>query len=379
MSSHSIHGRNPLTGKFIEVRIQNGIISSVRSKASRDDLWLSPGWIDLQVNGYAGFDLNAESIEPDLVHALARRLLSLGVTTFVPTIITASEDRIIAALMAIREARKQSPLTQHVIPFVHLEGPHISAIDDAHGAHPRGFVRPPDILEFERWQTESNGLVCMVTLSPHWGSALPYIERLASRGCYVAIGHTNADPGCIHEAAAAGARISTHLGNGVSRDLPRHPNLLWAQLADDRLMASFIADGQHLPADTLKAMLCAKGDGRSILVSDVTSLGEMPPGTYKTPIGGTVELTADGRIAILGTQILAGAALPLKSGIANVSRLPGFSLGDAVRMVTENPGCLIGGRGVLRVGAEADLVQFRWNENSGEIEIIQTLVCGEAI
>ncbi|MGA8530527.1 MAG: amidohydrolase family protein [Acidobacteriaceae bacterium] len=376
MTQQRIHGRNALTGEFIEVCIEDGVIQSIAPALSGEDVWLSPGFIDLQVNGYAGCDLNAESVGPDVVTALMYRLFTVGITTFVPTIITAAEDRILAALDAVREARQRSPLARRVIPYVHIEGPHLSPADGARGAHPREQVRPPDIAEFERWQAASGGLVGMVTLSPHWDEALAYIAHLASRGCVVAIGHTDAEPARIHAAAEAGAVLSTHLGNGVAGELPRHPNLLWAQLADDRLTASFIADGHHLPADTLKAMLRAKGKERSLLVSDAVALAGMPPGRYETPVGGTVELTAEGRIGIPGTRTLAGAALPLKSGIAAVARLAGFSLGDAILMATENPGRFAGGRGVLRVGADADLVQFRWDPAGGDIEIVSILVRG---
>ncbi|HEY1808561.1 MAG TPA: amidohydrolase family protein [Acidobacteriaceae bacterium] len=377
MTRQSIHGRNPISGEFIEVVTEDGVILSIASAASGDDLWLSPGFIDLQVNGYADCDLNAESITPDLVTALMSRLFADGVTTFIPTIVTAAESRIVAALRAIGEARRCSTLARHVIPFAHVEGPHISPADGPRGAHRREHVRAPEIAEFERWQQASGGLVGMVTLSPHWDSALPYIAHLASRGCVVAIGHTDAEPSRIHAAAAAGAVLSTHLGNGVAGDLPRHPNLLWAQLADDRLAATFIADGHHLPGDTLKAMLLAKGRERSILVSDSVALGGMPPGRYETSVGGIVELTAEGRIGIPGSRNLAGAALPLRSGIANVARLPGFSLGDTIPMVTENPGRFAGGRGRLRVGADADLVQFRWDRTAG-VEIVRVLVRGLA-
>lgn len=376
MTQQLIHGRDPLTGEFIEVLVEDGVIRSIAPGQPGDDLWLSPGFIDLQVNGYAGFDLNAESITPDLVTALMYRMFAVGVTTFIPTLITSSEDRIVEALHVIAEARNRSALVKHVIPFAHVEGPHISPADGPRGAHPREHVRPPDIAEFERWQAASDGVVGMVTLSPHWDQALSYIAHLANRGCVVAIGHTDAEPFRIHAAAEAGAALSTHLGNGVAGELPRHPNLLWAQLADDRLGATFIADGHHLPADTLKAMLRAKGTERSILVSDAVALAGMPPGRYETSVGGTVELTAEGSIGIPGTRTLAGAALPLKSGIATVARLPGFSLGEAIQMATENPGRFAGGRGVLRIGADADLVQFRCDSASGEMEIVELLVRG---
>jgi N-acetylglucosamine-6-phosphate deacetylase len=376
VNRQSVRGRDLASGEIVEVVVDDGLIRAITPVSSGEERWLSPGFIDLQVNGYCRHDLNAESLTPEVVIALARELVALGVTTFLPTLITAAEERLVAALRSIAEARLISPLAAHMIPCVHMEGPHLSPTDGPRGAHSRAQVRPPDCDEMERWQAASGGLVGLVTLSPEWDGALDYIAHLARRGILVALGHTDADPARIHAAAQAGAVLSTHLGNGVAGDLPRHPNLLWAQLADDRLTATFIADGHHLPADTLIAMLRAKGIERSVLVSDAVAVGGLRPGLYQTPVGGTVELTAEGRIGIPGTRTMAGAALPLRAGIANVARLPGFSLQQAVRMATENPGRFLGGRGVLRVGAPANLVQFAWHPADGHLEIGRVFVRG---
>ncbi len=362
---------------MLEIAIADGRIASIAPGRSDDGSWLSPGFIDLQVNGYSGSDLNSGNVNPSDVIALTRKLLATGVTTFLPTIITASEENIVAALRAIAEARQISPSVAHVIPFVHVEGPHISPADGPRGAHPREHVRQPSIAEFERWQAASGGLVGMVTISPHWDNARHYIATLASHAIRVAIGHTDAAPAQIHAAVDAGATLSTHLGNGLGSPLPRHPNLLWAQLADDRLAATFIADGHHLPADTLKAMLRAKTIERSVLVSDVVALGGMPAGVYDTGVGGRVEVTSDGRIAGAEGGYLAGAYLPLMNGIARVAGMDGFSLGDAIQMATQNPGRFVGHRGRLRVGADADLVRFDWDTETATLRIETIFVQGE--
>jgi N-acetylglucosamine-6-phosphate deacetylase len=294
----SISGRDPHTGRTIEVEIRDGIIAAITDVPLAEPLWLSPGLVDLQINGYQGFDLNSDNLTSDTVIDLSRSVLASGVTTFLPTIITASEEKIVACLRAIAAARQLNPALRHMIPGVHVEGPHLSPEDGPRGAHPREHIRPPSMAEFDRWQRASGGLVKLVTLSPHFEEAPNYIATLHARGVLVSIGHTHASPEQIHAAVDAGATLSTHLGNGIADPLPRHPNLLWAQLAEDRLTAMFIADGHHLPNDTLKVMLRAKGLDRAILVSDVVALGGMPPGLYETPVGGLVELTTDGRLSL---------------------------------------------------------------------------------
>ncbi len=376
MSVRTLTGRNTSNGQCLRVTMEDGRIAAIERGPEDEALWLAPGLIDLQVNGYGGCDLNAETADADVMLELARRMAATGVTTFVPTLITAPEERIIRGLQAIAEARSASAFAARAIPYVHVEGPHIAAEDGARGAHPREWVRPPSLAEFERWQAASGNLVGMVTLSPHWDGAEEYIAALVTRGVSVAIGHTHAAPERIHAAAAAGATLSTHLGNGIAGILPRHPNPIWAQLADERLTASFIADGHHLPADTLKAMVRAKGVEHSMLISDAVALAGRPPGVYDAPIGGRVELSADGRASVAGTNILAGAVRPLKDGVAWATASGVCSLGNAVRMATEIPGRFAGRRGLLRVGEAADVVRFALDTQSKSLRLDTVLVDG---
>lgn len=375
--SQAISGRDPRTGKQLLVRFDEGRITAVERGVGDDTAWLAPGLIDLQVNGYQGDDFNADHLTVEAVQRLARSLLAMGVTTFLPTLITAPEEKIIQNLRVIAAARKADPLLAHMIHSVHVEGPHIAPEDGPRGAHPRQYVRPPDFDEFMRWQAASGDLVGMVTLSPHYAGACQYIHALTQQGINVSLGHSGATPEQIHAAAAAGARLSTHLGNGVANPLPRHPNLIWAQLADDRLSATMIADGHHLPSDTLQVMLRAKTASRAVLISDFVALAGLPPGEYDAPVGGKVELHADGRLNVAGTGFLAGATGMLKDAIAYVACNTDLGLGDAVRMATENPGRFIGDRGVLRVGAPADLVRFRWEEGSSSVAIEVVIVKGQ--
>ena len=370
-SSQRILGRDPATGRGIAVTTEGGLIKAIEYVDHGEQLWLSAGFVDLQVNGYAGHDLNGPTLDVATVRALCQALLKVGVTTFLPTLITAPESRIIAALRTIREARAQYSEVAAMVAGIHVEGPHIAPEDGPRGAHPAADVRPPSLAEFDRWQEAAGGLVRLITLSPHWPEAPAYIRHLVKAGVTVSLGHTSADAAQIGAAVEAGASLSTHLGNGSHAMMNRRHNHLWPQLADDRLTAMFIADGHHLAPDQLKVMLRAKGGGRALVVSDTVALGGLPAGKYVTPVGGKVELREDGFLAIDdGTgHYLAGAALPMIAAIPVLVGQVGLALGEAVALMTKAPGRYVGGRGVLAVGQPADLVAFRWDGSSARPEV----------
>jgi N-acetylglucosamine-6-phosphate deacetylase len=373
----TVDGIDPRTGKGIAIDIAEGKIAAVRAAENTSAHFLSPGLIDLQINGFRGFDLNDGEVTPNVMLSLCEELLSVGVTVWLPTIITASEASILQTLEAIGKIRAGHRLIAEMVPGVHVEGPSICDRDGPRGAHPQKHVRPPSIAEFDRWQRASGDLVSMVTIAPEHEGSIDYIRALTKRGVHVALGHTAATPGQIHAAAEAGAVLSTHLGNGAAAMLPRHPNFIWAQLADDRLMASFIADGWHLPPDTFKAMLRAKGMERAILVSDMVALAGMPQGLYEQPVGGQVEVSPEGRISIAGTPYLAGASLPLSANVAIAAEMAGLSLADALLLATRNPGRFVGRRGRLEVGARADIIRFDWSQGDREIRVREAWVHGE--
>jgi N-acetylglucosamine-6-phosphate deacetylase len=261
----------------------------------------------------------------------------------------------------------------------HVEGPHISPEDGPRGAHPREWVRPPDFDEFRRWQDAAGGRVRIVTVSPEWPEAVRYIERITEAGAVASIGHTSAAAEQIADAVRAGATLSTHLGNGAHQLLRRHPNYIWEQLAEDRLMAGFIVDGIHLGPAFLRSALRAKGIGRSVLVTDASTPARATPGRYllgEQP----VDLTADGRVVLAGTDRLAGSALDMATGVANLMRLAGLSLADAVRMATVNPAAAARIEGRCRgiaPGDRADLTMFRCLPD-GSLEIAATFISGSA-
>jgi N-acetylglucosamine-6-phosphate deacetylase len=368
-------GRDPATGRTLRVTVEDGRIDQIRAVSEPAELWLAPGLVDLQVNGFAGHDVNSSDVDDSAVADLVRSVHRVGVTTVVPTIVTAPEERVLAALSAIAQARAADPAVAHAIPYVHVEGPFLSDQDGPRGVHDRRYIRRADIEELRRW----GDLVGMVTISPHEDAAIEFIAQATRIGVRCAIGHTHATPEQITRAIDAGAELATHLGNGAHAVLPRHPNHLWTQLADDRLHAGFIADGHHLPADTFRAMLRAKGIERSHLVSDSTALGGMPPGRYRTPVGGEVELSDTGRLSYVGTPFLAGASRSLADGVAIAVSMADLTLSTALRLASANPGRFAGGRGVLRPGAPADLITFAWQPGDTTLDVRTVLVAGAPV
>lgn len=376
-------GRDPATGRVLRVDVDGGLISRVTQTEDPFDHWIAPGLIDLQVNGYNGFDVNERNPRQKTIFGLVDALQRIGVTSVVPTLITAPADQLLASLATIADARKASSDIAHAIPYVHVEGPFLSDQDGPRGVHDPRHIRPPDVTEVSRWQRASDGLVGMITISPHWPDSDAFIRSVNGIGIHVAIGHTHATSGQVHQAVAAGATVSTHLGNGAHATLPRHPNYVWAQLADDNLRVGLIADGHHLPADTFKAMVRAVGLDRAHLVSDATAMAGMAPGRYRTAVGGTVDLSSDGRLSHVGSPYLAGAARSLNECAAIATSLGDLRLDQALLLATRNPGRLLRrgepARGILAVGAAADLMTFDFAPGQKTLRVKNVLARGAEV
>jgi len=374
---------NDVFGRPVTVAVSGGRIESVRPAdpaSAPADLWVFPGFIDLQVNGFGGHDLNAADPTPEAVAGVARSLWRHGVTRFCPTICTASHEQMTAALRAVAQACDEMDWVGRAVAGVHVEGPYISPEDGPRGAHPAAHVRAPDWREVEAFQRAAGGRIRVFTLAPERPGAMELIERLSRAGIVPAIGHTAATPDDIRAAVAAGVRLSTHLGNGAHATLPRHPNYIWAQLAEDVLSASLIVDGHHLPPEVVKVMIRAKGPARCVLISDAIWLADQPPGQYEF-LGSPVELTPGGKVRLGNSGYLAGSALNLAGAVANAVRFADVGVAEAVAMASRQPAMLLGRQdlGSLVPGNAADLVLARWSPGDGPPRIVQTVVNGAVV
>ena len=379
------NGIDPGTGDEIEIRFSDFIESvdpllSRSSDSVADSVYVTPGWIDLQVNGFAGVDYNSPSATQDEIARSIRAILQTGVTRFYPTVITGSPQDMLGAFSNLAKS-KEAMWEGAAMEAFHLEGPYISPDDGPRGAHPVQWVRSPDSDEFQRFQEAARGNIRLVTLSPEWPAAPRFIEALVREGIVVSIGHTRATSNEIADAVSAGATLSTHLGNGAHAVLARHPNYIWDQLADDRLAASFIVDGIHLAPSFLKVALRAKGLERSLLVTDAVMPAGCAPGPYK--LGEVdVELHSDGSVRLLGGTRLAGSALSMDRALQNVMQLAGLNLREAITLATRNPariGRIASRQRGLNPGERADLVRFRYDPASHKTQVLETFLAGHRI
>ena len=388
-----LFGRRYDTGQPVCLDIAEGRITRTTPAAAEENgtrrwPWLSQGLFDVQINGYGGQEFNSADLTPEKVVEIVRLFEQFGVTRFCPTVTTARSESMEHGLRTLAAVCSSSPEMARRIGRFHVEGPYVSAEDGPRGAHPLEFCRQPDWDEFERFQDAAEGRIRLFTMSVEFDGSTEFVRRLVDSGVVVAIGHTAADPDQIRAAVDAGVRLSTHLGNGSHPMLHRLQNYIWQQLADDRLMASIIVDGHHLPPDVVKTIVRAKGPGRCILISDISGMAGLPPGRY--PHGSwDLEILPTGRLVVAGqTELLAGASMPINGNVANVMRYAGVSLKTAVRMASDHPARLLGvDPGGLEPGDPADLVQFDLVESSEEdvppkLEVRATvaggeLVCGE--
>ncbi len=370
--AETVRGIHPGTGETLAISASGGRISAVEATAGAAEPFVSPGWVDLQVNGFAGVDYNDPNTPADDIARSIEVQRSTGVARFYPTVITGSGEDMRGSLRNLAIARRTVSTGSAMLGF-HVEGPWISPDDGPRGAHPQRHVRPPSIEEFARFQDAAEGGIRIVTLSPEHNEAPHVIEHMAANGVVVSIGHTNATSAQIADAVRAGATMSTHLGNGAHARVPRHDNYIVHQMADDRLYAGLIIDGIHLPPAFAKVALRAKGPRRSILVTDAVAPAHCEPGIYQ--LGEQqVELLPSRRVELTSSRRLAGSALSMDRGVENAMRFAGMTLHEATRLACSNPGAAMGltqRTEYLTPGQAADFTLFRLED--GNLEVIRTV------
>lgn len=280
-----IEGLLYLNKKPVSVEIKGGKILSVQQINKLSDeshlVYIAPGLIDNQVNGFAGvsFSLASGELNEEGIRKVTWELWKKGVTSYLPTLTTNSQELLIRNIVLLAGLKDDKALLGSIAGY-HLEGPYISPEDGYRGAHPFKYVRKPNWKEFMELYEASGKSILTVTVAPEVEGALEFIRKCTLLGITVAIGHHNATKTDIDQAVLNGAKIATHLGNGCANMINRHINPLWPQLANDQLMASIICDGFHLLDEEIAVFYKIKGTEKTIITSVVTSFATLPPGEY---------------------------------------------------------------------------------------------------
>jgi len=345
--------------------------SSVPSGARQLDfpgMVLAPGFIDIHIHGGAGHDVMER--EDSAIADIERHMLRHGVTSYLPTTVTAPLKRTLTALEHLGNRisnRASSP--DRAFPLgIHLEGPFISHAK--RGVHPTEHLLTPSINVFDRFWQAASGTIRMMTIAPELPGAEETIRYASGLGVQSSAGHSDASYEQTAAAIAAGARHATHTFNAMRALGHRDPGILGAVLTDARVSADIIADGLHLAPSIVNLFLAAKGPDRAILITDAISATGMPDGKYSL---GEIEVEVRGaRCDYQGK--LAGSVLTLDRAVRNVMTFAEWSLQQTLQLVTLNPARVLGiseQRGTITAGGVADLVVLTPGG-----EVVKTIVAG---
>jgi len=368
-----------LDGKAVRIEIVDGKISQVKhleAGAGSAELYVAPGLIEIQVNGYMGVDFSDQELTREQMLKATRALWKEGVTTYFPTVITRDRERLEKSF-SLLAGTMDDELMGKSIPGFHLEGPYLSPVKGFRGAHPEEHIRLPDWEEFSALQEAAQGGIRLITVAPEMKGAIPFISKCRDSGVVVSLGHHNGTAAIIDQAVKAGASLSTHLGNGCANEINRHHNPLWPQLSNEGLSISIIADGAHLTLEEVRTFYKVKGKEGTILVSDALSFAGLPLGEYEKD--GHRYLLTEEVVKYPEENVLAGAVQPLSKCVGNIMQFTSCSLKDAIRMASANPARLMGLEhvGEISPGKRADLILFTMED--GHMVIQQTMVAGEVV
>ncbi len=364
---------------YVSIETSSGKITGINRLSSENkdqELFIAPGLIDVQINGYMGVDFSGPNLTIEGVRKATKALWKVGVTSYFPTIITSDIERIKQNFAILALARKDPEIGKSIAGF-HLEGPYISPIQGYRGAHLEKYIKLPDWKEFREIQKAADNGIKLITLAPELEGAISFISNCVKSGVVVALGHHNGSAKDIQMAIDAGAKMATHLGNGCANEINRHHNPIWPQLSDDRITPSIIADGFHLTKEEVRSFYKVKKFNNLILVSDALDLAGLPVGEYTR--GERKLLLTPNVVKLPEENVLAGAASPISKCVGVMMNFTQCSLKEAIQMASTNPANMfsMNNLGAIEPGKRADIIQFSMKNN--EMIVHKTFVDGERV
>jgi len=347
-----------LSGAIIEVHVDGTVFKKITPlKDNILDLpWITPGLVDIQINGFGGIDFNRPVASEDAWQHATQQLYAHGCTGFLIALITNREEGYRELLAGLTERIKREP--RNCLGF-HMEGPWLNPDPGYRGAHRAEWMKKPETRVLEDWVNIAGSLLKLITLAPEVDleASLPVIQAAAEKKIAVFLGHSGAMGETLHQAVEAGAVGWTHLGNAVPAMVPKFENVILHTLAQSGLYASLIPDGMHLPPhafQVLARLLHQASPSRLLLTTDaMAGAAAEPSGSYTL---GEVEavMGADGSARLPGSGRLAGSTLTPFQGVFQAERMAGFYLEDAWQAFSTRPASLLNLTHGLAEGNSAD-------------------------
>lgn len=360
-----------LKDKFME--IEDGKIRAFSEKVDGEfldfsDYIICPGLVDTHIHGY--MDCDVMDARPGDLNTISMGLLEMGVTSFLPTTLTASVEKLNEVCQLI--GKEYDKVQGAKVRGIFLEGPYF--VEKYKGAQNPAYMKDPEIAELRKWKELSNGLVNKIAIAPERKGSEEFIKEARKMGVYVALGHSDATYDKALEAVEAGANIFVHVYNAMRGLHHREPGMVGAAFDTDTF-GELIADGHHVHPISAKILLDKKGRDKVMLVTDCMRAGGMPDGDYH--LGELPVYVKDGQARLKDGDNLAGSILKLKDGVKNLVTWDIASLKEAIDMATIVPAKSVGIDhvcGSLDIGRAADFLVLDKN-----LDLLETYVDGKIL
>lgn len=336
------------------MEVEDGKIKSFSKKEVEEyeDLGeiIAPGLVDTHIHGYGGKDIM--DCKKGYLDEISKGILECGVTSFLPTTLTDSTEKLNEACKVIGDEYKS--VTGAKVRGIFLEGPFFT--EKYKGAQNASYMSDPDIEKLKKWKELSNGLVNKIAIAPEREGAIDFIKEANAMGVRVALGHSDASFDEAVDAVDAGANIFVHVYNGMSGLHHRNPGMVGAAMSTDSY-GELICDGHHVNPNAANILMNAKGRDRIALITDCMSAGGMPEGDYK--LGEFPVVVKDGTARLKDSGNLAGSILRLKEAVKNVVEWEIADIFEAIQMASLIPAKSLGIDNVcgkLHEGYDADFI-----------------------
>lgn len=331
------------------------------------DSIICPGFVDTHVHGFCGHDFMDKSDEG--LRSICRDILKAGVTSILPTTLTASEDDIMEVVRIVKDNKDAYGAK---IQGIFLEGPFFT--EKYKGAQNPSYFLKPEIEKLRKWQEIAGDMIKKVALAPELEGSEEFVKKAREMGIYVALGHSDASYDEAKSAVDAGANIFVHTYNGMSGLHHRNPGMVGAAMTLEDVFAELICDGHHVHPVAADVLIRSRGYESVALISDCMMAGGMPVGKYKL---GDYDVVLDGETVRLKEGNLAGSVLKMRDAVKNLVKWGIASPFEAIQMGTQVPAKSVGIDnvcGVIEEGRTADILVL-----DDEFSIVDVYLNGEKV